>query len=242
MKKVLYLSLAANVALAYFLFQKEEVSSLVPSVTKPLVSNFQYTKNTNYIRLNSLFHTYDYPDSPNAVMLGDSMTHFAEWDILLKDETIVNFGIPGDTTEGFLTRLDLILEMKPKKVFLMGGVNDIRHFTPVPLITERMTEIVTTLKKNDIDVVLQSTIPVAEKYSDSVRVNREIEALNRNLEQLAKSAGIPFVDLRPVLTNEQGYLENRLTYDGIHLVGGGYLRWQKALLPYTEEIDLTANK
>lgn len=242
MKKVLYLSLAANVVLAYFLFQKEEVSSLVPSATKPIVSTFQYTKNTNYIRLNSLFHTYDYPDSPNAVMLGDSMTNFADWRILLNDPTIVNFGIPGDTTEGFLTRLDLIVEMQPKRVFLMGGINDIRHFTPIPTITENMTTIVTTLRKNNIDVVIQSTLPVAPKYSDSVRVNRDVEALNRNLEQLAQSLDAEFIDLRPGLTNQQGYLQNRMTYDGLHLVGGGYLRWSDALKPFAEKIQITENQ
>lgn len=75
------------------------------------------------------------------------MTNFADWRILMEDPTIINFGIPGDTTEGFLTRLDLIIEMKPKRVFLMGGINDIRHYTPIPQITENMTTIVTTLRK-----------------------------------------------------------------------------------------------
>ncbi|OIN67146.1 GDSL family lipase [Exiguobacterium sp. KRL4] len=244
-KSLIILSVVVNVVLLALLLGRKPIElfeSAFPATSTQPVTTFQYTKNPNYVRLNSLFHTYQYPKSPNAVMLGDSMTNFGDWRILLDDPTIVNFGIPGDTTEGFLTRLDLIVEMKPKRVFLMGGINDIRHFTPIPIITENMTTIVTTLRKNNIDVVIQSTLPVAPKYSDSVRVNREVEALNRNLEQLAKSVDMPFVDLRPTLTNQQGYLQNRMTYDGLHLVGGGYLRWSDALKPFAEHLQITENK
>ncbi|MGA9231080.1 MAG: SGNH/GDSL hydrolase family protein [Exiguobacterium oxidotolerans] len=244
-KALLILSVVINIVLLALLFGRKPldlIEDVFPAMSSKPVTTFQYTKNSNYVRLNSLFHTYQYPKSPNAVMLGDSMTHFGDWRILMNDSSIVNFGIPGDTTEGFLTRLDLILELEPKQVFVMGGINDIRHFTPVSKITENMTTIVTTLRKNNIDVVIQSTVPVAPKYSDSVRVNREVEALNRNLKQLAESVDADFVDLRPVLTNDQGYLQNRLTYDGLHLVGGGYLRWSDALKPYAEKIDVTENK
>jgi len=243
-KTLLILSVVLNVVLLALLLGRKPLElfeSVLPATSTTPVTTFQYDKNPNYVRLNSLFHTYQYPKSANAVMLGDSMTNFADWRILMKDPTIVNFGIPGDTTEGFLTRLDLIIEMKPKRVFLMGGINDIRHYTPIPQITENMTTIVTTLRKNNIDVVIQSTVPVAPKYSDSVRINRDVEALNRNLQNLAQSVEVPFVDLRPVLTNKQGYLQNRMTYDGLHLVGGGYLRWSDALKPYALKTDLTAN-
>lgn len=241
MKKILFIfSIVANIVFSFILISERKSFEWIDSVSFTMksepISLFQFTKNPNYIRLNSLFYVYEYPKSPTAVMLGDSMTNYADWRLLLNDPTIVNFGIPGDTTEGFLSRLDLIIQMKPKRVFLMGGINDIRHNTPLTKITENMTIIVTTLQKNNIEVIIQSTLPVTSKYSDSARINRDVSELNKDLKQLATSVETPFIELRPTLTNEQGYLQNKLTYDGLHLIGNGYLRWREALKPFSKSI------
>ncbi len=70
---------------------------------------------------------YDHlPDTRNEIVfLGNSITDGAEWYELLGNKRIRNRGISADVTEGILLRLDAITKLKPAKIFIMIGVNDI---------------------------------------------------------------------------------------------------------------------
>ncbi|MBO5700049.1 MAG: esterase, partial [Bacteroidales bacterium] len=73
------------------------------------------------------------PITPNdIVMLGDSLTEGGDWasyfaDWLPEGVSVVNRGIVGDDAPGIYDRLHQILPGKPKKIFLLVGVNDISH-------------------------------------------------------------------------------------------------------------------
>ena len=58
--------------------------------------------------------------SIEIVMLGDSITGRGEWKELLENEHLINLGVDGDTTSGILSRVNPILELEPKVVFLMA--------------------------------------------------------------------------------------------------------------------------
>src|SRR5438105_5617872 len=64
-------------------------------------------------------------EAASIVMLGDSLTEGAPWRELTGCADLVNRGIGGDTTSGVLARLDEVLKLKPRAIFLMIGVNDI---------------------------------------------------------------------------------------------------------------------
>ena len=66
-----------------------------------------------------------------VVWIGDSITEQAWWGFLTKERPLVNRGIGGDNTRGMLARLPEILESSPRKIFFMGGVNDISGNRPV---------------------------------------------------------------------------------------------------------------
>ena len=76
-----------------------------------------------------LFALSKFPTAP-IVMLGDSLTEAAPWDELTGCRQIANRGIGGDTTARVLSRLDEVLSMRPRAVFLMVGVNDISLRVP----------------------------------------------------------------------------------------------------------------
>lgn len=65
--------------------------------------------------------------SPNAdlVMFGDSITEWAPWADIFRDVSMVNRGLAGDTTTGMLRRIDTTLNVKPKLVCFMAGINDL---------------------------------------------------------------------------------------------------------------------
>ena len=62
------------------------------------------------------------------------------------------------------------------------------------------------------------------------RINGKIRQLNVRLSELASSR-VTFIDLASTLTAGTG-LKSELTYDGVHLNGEGYRRWQTAISPF----------
>lgn len=59
------------------------------------------------------------------VFLGNSITEQGWWSLLLKHGDVENRGIGGDNTFGMIDRLPDILKSKPRKIFLMAGINDL---------------------------------------------------------------------------------------------------------------------
>ena len=59
------------------------------------------------------------------VMLGDSLTEAGPWTDLTGCLQIANRGIGGDTTTKLRDRLDEVMALRPRAIFLMIGVNDI---------------------------------------------------------------------------------------------------------------------
>ena len=62
----------------------------------------KYTYDKNYLYQVRKDQHMSYKIQADIVMLGDSMTEFAEWNELLGRNDVVNRGIRGDITEGML--------------------------------------------------------------------------------------------------------------------------------------------
>ncbi|MBQ3447361.1 MAG: hypothetical protein IJG37_06945, partial [Synergistaceae bacterium] len=61
------------------------------------------------------------------VFLGDSITDFLDFDEFLPSHHVINRGIAGDTTHGVLYRLGEVISLRPRKLFILIGTNDIPH-------------------------------------------------------------------------------------------------------------------
>ena len=174
-------------------------------------------------------------------MVGDSLTDGAEWREIFADQDIVNRGIDGDTTDGVLARIDNILDIKPKRVFVMIGINDFAEAGhSVDDVFANYSAIVSRLAQRGVKVFVQSTLPCNEAkgaWKSCVGLNPKISQLNARLAGLA-FANVTFIDLVPVLTAKGG-LKNELTYDGVHLNGEGYRQWRNAIAPYMPTVGKT---
>lgn len=180
----------------------------------------------------SFFHTF--AREAQVVMVGDSLTDGAEWREMFADQDIVNRGIDGDTTDGVLARLDDILVIKPKRAFVMIGINDFAEAgRSVDAVFSNYSAIVSQLAQHGVKVFVQSTLPCNEAkgaWKSCAGLNPRIGQLNARLTGLA-SANVTFIDLVPVLSAKGG-LKNEFTYDGVHLNGEGYRQWKNAIAPY----------
>ena len=86
--------------------------------------------------------------------MGDSITEAGEWAEIFPGKHIVNRGIGGDTTRGILLCLNSVLASKPKKLFLMIGVNDLYYGNSPRTAIHHYEEIVQAIRKNSPETEL----------------------------------------------------------------------------------------
>ena len=175
--------------------------------------------------------------SSDIIMLGNSLTDGAEWNELFDNCHVKNRGIVGDIIPGFFERLEPILKGQPRKIFIMGGVNDISYGVSADSIVSAMTQVVTTIQARcpKTEIYVQSMLP----FNNDVRLWKLLKGReqvvvdgNKGLESMCQRLGVTFINLYPLFVGENGKMKPEYTNDGLHLMGGAYLIWRDALLPY----------
>ena len=194
----------------------------------------------------SSFHFYYYdqklsmfeimPDQKGEVVwMGDSITDGGEWSELFPHEKTLNRGISSDNTFGVLFRLTEITRRKPKKIFLLIGINDIARNIPDSVIIANYRKIISVIQQQtpQSHLYMQSILPTNNTFSEFKNHQNKtahIIAINTALQKLCKEKNIVFVDLYQQFVDEYGKLASRYTNDGLHLTGDGYKKWKQLLI------------
>ena len=174
------------------------------------------------------------------VFTGDSITDwFPIHELLPKDLPLHNRGISGHTSEGLLDMIDeQILQLKPSKVFLLIGINDIGIGFSIEDVAENIQEIcgVVTSRLESCKVYVESVYPMNPLINPNIAALCTSEVI-RQLNTLIKTRiepmpGVTYIDLYPELTDGQGNLIAVYTYDGLHLTVAGYQKIIALLKPY----------
>ena len=164
-----------------------------------------------------------------TIFLGDSLTEAGRWEDIAPDLTVLNRGISGDISFGVIARLDEVLRHQPKKIFLMIGVNDLKRNVPASFILENYKRIITKIQKDSpkTKIYLSSLLPINEsKLIEAFKQvkNADLQHINSELRKISQSyKQVTFVDLHPVLADDNGQLKADLTPDGIHLEVAAYV-------------------
>lgn len=176
------------------------------------------------------------PDTKGEIVfLGNSITDIGEWAEIWQNPKVKNRGISGDITFGVLARMDEVLSSKPKKLFIMIGVNDISRNIPDSVILNnyrRMMDRV-QLESPHTQLIMQSVLPTNDEFKPfKNHYGKDDHILNVNvgLRQLCMDRGLAFVDLYPRFLDANGKLDKQYTNDGLHLNGAGYMLWKKVLI------------
>ncbi|MGL4993794.1 MAG: GDSL-type esterase/lipase family protein [Bacteroidales bacterium] len=177
----------------------------------------------------------------DIVFVGNSITDGGEWFELLSNSKVKNRGISGDRTVGVYDRLESIVSGRPKKLFLMIGVNDLAHGTSVDTIASNIAKIIesTSIRSPKTKIYLQSVLPMTDEKkmfgSHTARAN-DVVRLNAKLNSLAQDRGITYIDLYSQFINDEtGKLDLKYSNDGLHLLGAGYKLWAEIVKPYVNE-------
>ena len=196
----------------------------------------QANQDVYYVRRATLFDLLPVCKK-DIIMLGNSLTDGAEWNELLHNRHVKNRGIVGDIVQGMYERMEPILKGQPKKIFIMGGVNDISHDVSGDSIARAIERLIVLIKTRSprTKIYLQSMLP----FNNDVRLwkllkDREHVVVegNRALEQVARRQRVTWIDLYPLFVDADGKLKAEYTNDGLHLLGPAYLIWRDAIKPY----------
>jgi len=164
------------------------------------------------------------------VMFGDSITASAMWNDIFPNQKIINRGIVGDRIYQMPYRIFQITKLKPKIIFINGGLNDINDNRLPEEVFEDYKFLVKALEAKGSQIVIQSTFECNEKICG--KKLSKIRKLNSYLYDFANKNNIRFINVNEEISSLKIGLLPEYTRDGYHLLSNGYLAWSKKIAPF----------
>ncbi|UQB67416.1 SGNH/GDSL hydrolase family protein [Epilithonimonas zeae] len=175
--------------------------------------------------------------TPNSVFMGDSITEgwFSTDPEFFTKNNFVGRGISGQVTSQMLIRFrEDVIKLKPKRVIILAGTNDIaENQGPISLdkVFGNIVSMVELAKANKIQVILCSVLPAYDFpwRKDIIPADRVI-TLNNMIKDYAQKNHITYVDYHSVLKDEKNGLPKEIAEDGIHPNKLGYEKMEAILM------------
>ena len=188
-----------------------------------------------YQEANKLLKTSEKPI--DAVFFGDSITEgWPQFNPSFFDSNnFVGRGIGGQTTPQLLLRFRKdVLGLRPKKVILLAGINDIAENTgPISLeaIMDNIKGMTDMAKANEVEMILCAVLPANSfPWRPSIIPTHKVIKLNKMIKAYAQENNLIYVDYyTPMVDDEQGLIST-LGYDTVHPNKAGYALMEEVLL------------
>lgn len=176
----------------------------------------------------------------DIVFLGNSITDGGEFNELFEMDNIKNRGIRSDVITGVEKRLGQVTGGRPKKIFLLIGINDVSHGHSTDELARRYERLVKKIREESPETKLyvQSIMPINnsfKRYKGLVGKEKTITSFNERIRTIASENGAEYVDLWPFLSDTSGNLKREYTNDGLHLNGRGYRVWTEGIKKLVKE-------
>jgi len=172
-----------------------------------------------------------------VVFMGNSITK--SWPRFrpkfFKSNPFINKGIGGETTSQMLARFQRdVIDLKPRAVVIMAGINDIAENTgliPIPKVAQNIFTMAEMAKAHDIQVVLCSTLPAHDfPWRPGLNPEQKVPKLNALIEKYAQENNLIYINYFAVMADNENGLRNELGYDGVHPNAAGYAVMEPLLL------------
>lgn len=173
----------------------------------------------------------------SIVFIGNSITNMHEWwEAFGSNDKILNRGVSGAVTDEVLANLGGIIAGKPRKMFLMIGVNDFgtaRHNT-VEHVSGNIRTIVERIRKESpaTKLYVQSILP------SSRRDLNQLKTANSAIQAICAEHGATYIDLWDKLLPIAKGIH---TQDGLHLSASGYEIWCREIAKHVGEKNIYVN-
>ena len=176
--------------------------------------------------------------APLAVVMGDSITDgwFDADSAFFAGNRIVARGISGQVTAHMLVRFRRdVLDLEPRYVVIMGGINDIARNLGYISLANTMGNIASMCELaaiHGVRPVLTTLLPTERIpwRKGLTDVSEQIHAFNQAIRSYASENGFLLIDFADLMTDEDGVLKSSLSADGIHPTLAGYKVMEEAVL------------
>ncbi len=156
-----------------------------------------------------------------VVFMGDSITDFWRLNEYFTGRDFVNRGISGQVTGEMLGRMKAdVIDLHPRAMIIMGGINDIARGTPTRTIQNNLAMMADLCRANDITPVFGSLLPIGEARRLE-RSPTEIAQVNKWLQEFCLRNNYVYADYFTPLS-QGGMLDPALSDDALHPNAKGY--------------------
>lgn len=172
-----------------------------------------------------------------TVLAGSSLMEMFPINKLLSehnDSTIIyNRGVGGFVSKELIDAIDVcILQLKPSKLFINIGTNDLSDSRiSISQLMSNYEEIISRVESAlpNVKIYLMAYYPVNYEAADEsmkeclkIRNNDKLQAANAEVEKLALRHGQCYIDINRSLKDEEGRLKAEYTIEGLHINELGY--------------------
>ncbi|MEP2935466.1 MAG: GDSL-type esterase/lipase family protein [Gilvibacter sp.] len=177
-----------------------------------------------------------------VVFMGNSITE--GWtphaQTLFKNDHYINRGISGQTTPQMKARFTQdVINLKPKAVVILAGINDIAQNTGYITIAEiaNNIEAMTNMAlQKDIKVIICSVLPANSfPWRPEIKPANMVIELNQLLKNIAIRKEVRYLDYYSQMVNDHKGLKEAYTYDAVHCTKEGYMVMESLLLTCLKE-------
>lgn len=168
-------------------------------------------------------------DNKRVVFMGNSITEgwLSKRPGYFSENKYINRGISGQTTQQMLLRFRQdVINLKPKAVVILAGINDIAENTG-PYLPEATSGNIFSMcelaRQHGIKVIICSVLPASEfLWKKGLAPAQKVIELNKLLKVYAEQNKLYYVDYYTAMVNNEGGLKAELGTDGVHPNELGY--------------------
>lgn len=148
----------------------------------------------------------------------------------------INRGISGQTTPQMLLRFRQdVIDLQPKVVVILAGVNDIAGNTgPMTLeqIMDNLKSMAELALANGIEPVLSSVLPAYDfPWRPGLEPGKKVPVLNAMIREYAEAHDLVYLDYFSAMADDRPGLDKTLATDEVHPTEKGY----QMMAPLAEE-------
>lgn len=133
---------------------------------------------------------------------------------------------------------EVLQEKRYGKIYIMLGMNEL-GYGDTPMYLKQYLKVIKQIKEWQPGVIIYV---MANLHVSREKNNMETEFNNININdknvasaRLANGRDVFYLDCNPLFTDEEGYLQAELTFDGVHLYAQHYDKWRDFLFEHGVE-------
>lgn len=167
----------------------------------------------------------------DIVFIGDSLVANGQFQNAFPDISVCNLGSYGDRIVNVRSRISTVSSLHPSKVFIACGVNSLACRN-LKTCKYQYSMLINECKKTvpNTEIFVCSVLPTAN-VKNPYCSNSKIRSFNNFLKNLSQKHNLQFIDLYSTY-EQNGYLPNKYTNDGLHLTPDSYSIWYKSVSKY----------